>query len=102
MTQFRNKIDEKEEFLEGVNSQKFSDMNEAILLAESEIIHLHKKAKHYIRDIRKVETMIESGQKKYFQISKNMEQAIHKYICSQKKTNERDRRNLFREMEARY
>ena len=35
-------VNHKEEFLNGVGSLKFKDINESIILAENEISHLHK------------------------------------------------------------
>jgi hypothetical protein len=48
----QKKINEKEVFLESVNSLEFIDLNESVILVENEIIHLRKKSRQYITELK--------------------------------------------------
>ena len=77
----QKKINEKEFFIQSVNSQDFIDLKESVVQAEHEIVHLRKKSSQNINELNKIEKMILFGQKRYWQISKEMEEAIHKFVC---------------------
>ena len=57
------------------------------------------KARHNIRDINKIEGIIENGQKRYYKAAKDMEQAIHKFVCESEQITHRESRRLYKDME---
>lgn len=70
-----------------------------MILAENEIIHLRKKTTKNINDIKRIEDMILAGQKTYWKASKEMEEAIHKFVCLSDAASKKERKECFRQME---
>lgn len=94
----QRKVNEKEEYLNTVNSQEFIELNENVILAENEIIHLRKKSTQYISELYKIENKIMKDQKDYWRVSREMEIAIHNFVCLGAQANKRDRRQAQRIM----
>ena len=98
----QRKINEKEVFLEAVNQEEFIQLNEDIKHAETEIAHLHRRSSQYISELNKIESMITSGQKRYWTVAKEMEESIHNFVMLPDKVGNRERKQFAKEMQLKY